>query len=71
MFFIAQNLLKTEKNSRFILRRGTGGQLSKTYIGRERLYTAPARGHNGDILWPAAGRASPHIVQRGVLQRCL
>lgn len=29
----------------------------KTYIGRERLYTVPARGHNGDILAAAAGRA--------------
>lgn len=71
MFFIARNLLKTEKNSRFIFGRGMGGQLMKTYIGRERLYTAPARGHNGDILPLAAGRASSHVVQRRVMQKCL
>lgn len=48
-----------------------GVQLMKTYIGRERLYTAPGQGHNGDILQPAAGRASPRVLQRGVMQRCL
>lgn len=37
MFFIAQNLLKTEKNSRFILRRGTGGS-SRRHILAEKDY---------------------------------
>lgn len=41
MFFIAQNLLKTEKNSRFIFGRGRGGAAHEDiYWQRKIIYSA-------------------------------